>query len=59
MIASSSLAAEVQSAAQAVDSTEFVVRFWYMTLHRNASLKETLNVRDPSLAPIFVTDAKA
>ena len=30
-----------------------------MTLHPNASLKETLNVRDPSLAPIFVTDAKA
>ena len=58
-VARSSLAAEVQSAAQAVDSTEFVVRFWYMTMHPNASLKETLNVRDPNLAPIFVTDAKA
>ena len=58
-VARSSLAAEVQSAAQALDSTEFVVRFWYMTMHPNASLKETLNVRDPTLAPIFVTDAKA
>ena len=55
-IARSSLAAEVQSAAQAFDSTGFGVRFWYMTLRPNASLKETLNVRLPSLAPIFVTD---
>ena len=58
-IARSSLAAEAQSAAQAVDSTEFVIRFWHMTLHPNATLKETLAIDRPSLAPIFVTDAKA
>ena len=31
-VARSSLAAEVQAAAQAVDSTEFVVRFWQMMM---------------------------
>ena len=58
-VARSSLAAEVQSAAQAVDATEFVVRFWHLIFNPHDSIKETLSVKNPTLAPIFVTDAKA
>ena len=58
-VARSSLAAEVQSAAQAVDSTEFVVRFWQMILNPNLSLKDTLAISDTSLTPTFITGAKA
>ena len=38
-IARSSLSAEAQSAATAVDSTEFVVRFWHMIFNPQDSLK--------------------
>ena len=58
-VARSSLAAEVQSAAQAVDTTEFVVRFWHLVFNPYDSITETLDVKNPTLAPIFVTDAKA
>ena len=58
-VARSSLAAEVQSAAQAVDTTEFVVRFWHLIFNPYDSIRETLDVKNPTLAPIFVTDAKA
>ena len=58
-VARSSLAAEVQAAAQAVDSTEFVVRFWHMLLNPTTSLKDTLQISNPSLAPTPITDAKA
>ena len=43
-VARSSLAAEVQAAAQAVDSTEFVVRFWQMMMDPRMKLRETLEV---------------
>ena len=49
-------AAEVQDAAQAVDSAEFVVRFWHVLLNPITSLKQISN---PSLAPTLITDAKA
>ena len=55
----SSLSAEVQSAAQAIDSTEFVIRFWHMVLNPNATLRQTLDVSKPTLSPTFITDAKA
>ena len=58
-MARSSLAAEVQAAAQAVDSTEFVVRFWHMLLNPTTSLKDTLQISNPSLSPTLITDAKA
>ena len=40
-VARSSLAAEVQSAAQAVDTTEFVVRFWHLIFNPYDSIRET------------------
>ena len=58
-IARSSLSAEAQSAATAVDSTEFVVRFWHMIFNPQDSLKDTLQVKNPTLSPTFITDAKA
>ena len=58
-IARSSLSAEAQSAATAVDSTEFVVRFWHMIFNPQDSLKDTLQAKNPTLSPTFITDAKA
>ena len=58
-IARSSLSAEAQSAATAVDSTEFVVRFRHMIFNPQESLKDTLQVKNPTLSPTFITDAKA
>ena len=40
----SSLSAEVQSAAQAVDSSDFVIRFWHMVFHPGDSLRRTLDL---------------
>ena len=58
-VARSSLAAEVQSAAAAVDSTEFVVRFWQMMMDPRLTLRETLQITNTTLTPTFITDAKA
>ena len=58
-IARSSLFAEAQSAATAVDGTGFVVCFWHMIFIPLDALKDTLQVKDPMLSPTFITDAKA
>jgi len=42
-----------------VDSTEFVVRFWHMLLNPTTSLKDALQISNPSLSPPLITDAKA
>ena len=58
-VAQSSLAAEAQAAGQAVDATDFVVRYWHMLFNPTSTLKETLDCRQFSLAPTLITDAKA
>ena len=58
-VARSSLSAETQSAGQAADSVDFIVRFWHLLLNPDDSLKETLDVISSPLQPVMITDAKA
>ena len=57
-VARSSLAAEAQAAGQAVDSVDFVCRFWEHLLKPNMSLESLLQEKS-SLRPVVITDAKA
>ena len=54
----SSLAAEAQAGGQAVDSIDFVCKYWHYLHHPNLKLKELLKSAS-ALKPTVVTDAKA
>ena len=58
-VARSSLSAEAQSMGQADDSMDFVVRFWHVIHVPEDSLRQTLELKEFSLQPTMITDAKA
>ena len=57
-VARSSLGAEAQGGGQAVDSVDYVCRYWEHLLHPDLSLGQLLELSS-SLLPVMVTDAKA
>ena len=58
-VARSSLSAEAQSAGQATDAVDFIVRFWYLILNPDEPLRSVLARTQFNLEPTFITDAKA